>query len=117
MPDPDVSTEGKFQRWIQRTAKSLGWVCDHTYRAQLQDGSWRTTSTLDGKPDLMLLQPRSPIVFLEVKGPTGQASPRQLEIVRTMQTIPSVVAFIVWPRDWELVRDVLVDPWDFANHT
>lgn len=102
----DFDTEAAFQREIIRIAKRAGWRVNHCYRAKLADGTWRTTTTWVGWPDLELVKPGRH-GWLEVKGVGGVADPEQLETIALLQTIPGAFAFIVWPADYDAVVELL----------
>lgn len=113
MPEPLPRTEQELQKRITRLAKEFGWLVNHTYRARLEDGTWRTTTTAKGWPDLVLVHPGwGRIVVLEVKGPKGRSSPEQQRWVAAFQAVaaaaPGVVhAFVVAPVDFPNVSRLL----------
>lgn len=102
----DFSTEKGFQTEVLRIARRAGWTCNHTYKAKLRDGTWRTTTTLKGMPDLTLIKPGR-LGFLELKKPGEHPSPEQEAVVALLQTVPGVFAHIVWPADWPMLMDLL----------
>lgn len=98
--------EREFQSWITRSARKVGWTVSHTYRAQLKDGTWRTTTTLPGWPDLTLIRPGA-LMFFEVKGPTGSASPEQIDTLALLASVPGVIAAVVRPSEAPAVAKLL----------
>lgn len=102
----DLTTEAGFQSEVIRQAKKSGWTVNHTYRAKLHDGTWRTTTTLKGMPDLMLVKPGR-LGFLELKRPGADPSPEQVAVVALLQTVPGVFAYIVHPSDWPDIVELL----------
>ena len=113
MPADLPASEKELQQRIMRVAKEFGWLCSHTYRAKLEDGSWRTTTTAVGLPDLLLVHPVwGRFMALECKGPKGRATPEQKRWVAAFQQVataaPGVVhAFVVGPQDWPAVMRLL----------
>lgn len=112
MPEPLPRTEKELQQRITKLAKDFGWLTNHTYRAKLDDGSWRTTTTAVGWPDLVLVHPQwGRLLVLEVKGPTGRPSPQQLEWIAAFQSVaswsPQVHSFVVGPADWPNVMRLI----------
>lgn len=94
-PPPDTATEKDFQAWVIDTAKRRGWKYAHTYRALMQDGQWRTT-TSPGFPDLLLLRgPR--LVAMEVKSKTGRVDPLQDQWLDAFALLPCAEAWVVDP--------------------
>lgn len=92
---PETCTENEFQRWIIDTAKRLGWRYSHTYRAQMQDGQWRTTCSV-GWPDLVLVRgPR--IVFIEIKSKNGRIDPAQEQWLDALAEVPCAEVWVVDP--------------------
>lgn len=102
----DLTTEAGFQRAVVDQAHRSGWTTNHTYRAKLADGTWRTTTTLKGMPDLMLVKPGQ-LGFLELKKPGGEATPEQVAVVALLQTVPGVWAYVVHPSDWPEIVELL----------
>lgn len=109
---PAMPTEAEFQAAIVQAARRRGWVVNHTYRAKLADGTWRTTTTVRGWPDLTLIHPdQGRIVFLEVKKHRGDRDPDQLRTIALLQRVGgNVEAYFVEPTDWADVLDLLDPP-------
>lgn len=107
------ATEAELQQRILRVAKEFGWLTNRTYRAQLQDGTWRTTATGIGFPDICAVHPVwARVCFFECKGPKGRATPDQKRWIAAFQAAgraaPGVlVAFVVGPEDWPAVSRLL----------
>lgn len=110
--------ERGFQRWIVEQARDRGWMVNHTYRAKLHDGTWRTTTTLRGMPDLTLFRPADGdrpggVLFLEVKGAGVNQNryPQQTAVISVLQRVGgNCAAWFVVPGDWRDVLAVLDGP-------
>ena len=106
-------TEKELQQRITDLARRFGWLVNHTYRARLEDGSWRTTTTATGWPDLVLVHPKwGRLLVLELKGPKGKVEPDQEKWVAAFQAVataaPGVVhSYAVWPKDFPDVSRLL----------
>ena len=96
-----------------RVAKEFGWLTMRVYRARLEDGTWRTTTTASGWPDVFCLHPVwQRVCIFECKGPKGKVEPDQKRWVSAFQQValaaPGVVsAFVVYPKDWPNVMRLL----------
>lgn len=99
------TSEKELQKRITDLARKFGWMVNHTYRARLEDGTWRTTTTATGWPDLLLVHPGwGRVLVLELKGPKGKVEPDQARWVSAFQQVarnaPGVVhSFVVYPAD------------------
>lgn len=92
-------TEPEFQRQIIDMAANLGWV--RHYHNLYAVGSDR------GYPDLTLVHPRHGVVWLEVKGGTRCTIYRkQLDWIEDLWAAGQH-AYIVKPKDYDLVQSVL----------
>ncbi len=101
-------TEREFQREIERVARQLGWVTNHTYRGQVAGGGWRTTATSRGFPDLTLV--RAPhLMFLECKTVKGRPTADQRRWITRLQGC-GLHAYIVDPTKWLKLHQLLRDP-------
>lgn len=113
MPDELPKSERELQQRIQKVGKEWGWLVNHTYRARLEDGTWRTTTTLKGFPDLELIHPAwGRVMWLEVKGPNGRSSPDQRRVMAALQAVMQnsggmAHAYVVKPAEWPLVSRLL----------
>lgn len=114
MPTPDLpTTEKELQQRVTKLAKEWGWKVNHTYRARLEDGTWRTTTTAVGWPDLLLVHATwGRILVLELKGPKGKVEPDQARWIGAFQAVgreaPGVVeAFVAYPKDWPAISRLL----------
>lgn len=113
MPSTPPRTERELQQRIQALAKEFGWLCNHTYRARLDDGTWRTTTTLKGWPDLELIHGAwGRVMWLEVKGPKGRSSPDQVRVMGALQAVAAASggtahAYVVQPVDFPNVSRLL----------
>lgn len=99
-------TEAVYQAVIVKVARHHGWHVVHTYRTKVGPGQWRTATTENGVPDLMLMRPPS-LVFLEVKAQKGTAAPEQIAWIADAQACTGVEAYIVRPTDWSSVAELL----------
>ena len=116
MPADLPASEKELQQRILRVAKEFGWTLrNHTYRARLEDGTWRTTCTV-GYPDLTLVHPVwGRLLVLEVKGPHGKLTREQKAWLVGFQAVaaaaPGMVhAYAVGPKDWDAVQRLLTRP-------
>lgn len=113
MPADLPRTERELQARITKLAKEWGWMVNHTYRAKLEDGTWRTTTTAKGWPDLVLVHPGwGRMMALELKGPKGRSDPDQKRWVAAFQavaaTAPGIVhAYVVYPDDFPSISRLL----------
>ena len=88
-------------RQIQEFAALLGF--SHIYHVR-----WSMQSAI-GFPDLLLASPsRGRTVFLEVKGPKGKLSPKQIEWLWALKQAGNEAAAI-WPKDWDKLERGLRD--------
>lgn len=110
---PIPASEKELQKRITDLARKFGWVTQHTYRARLDDGSWRTTTTAVGFPDLLMVHPAwGRILVLELKGPKGKVEPDQTKWIAAFQQVarnaPGVVhSFMVYPADFPKVSRLI----------
>lgn len=100
--------ERAFQDKVEDLAREAGWMIQHTYRGKTGKGAWRTNAT-PGFPDLLLLR-TGRLVVLELKMPGNHPSDAQNEWVATFQSVGgNVEAYVVWPRDWPQIVDLLTE--------
>jgi len=107
LPGSLTADETKFGQRVCGLAKQAGWKENHTYRARLRDGSWRTTTTGVGFPDHLFIKPGR-LVVLELKMPGNDATVEQREWLDLFASLPGCEARVVWPADW---------PWIVATLT
>jgi len=95
--------EKLFQAKLVAALHTRGYAVDHTYALRTDDGSWRTGSTLKGKPDLLAIRkPR--VLAIEVKAADGRLRPEQLAVLSMWSEIPSARAWVLDPSvPWELI--------------
>ena len=91
-------TERQYQGQIADLAAALGWT--RRYHTTYSIGSDR------GYPDLTLIHPRYGPLWLEVKGKNGRPSMEQVLWVQDIRRA-GLHAYIVYPRDIELVEALL----------
>ena len=107
------ASEKELQQRIVDLAREFGWMTQHVYRARLEDGSGRTTTSSTGWPDIVAVHPGwGRVLVLELKGPKGKVEPDQERWLVAFQSVaraaPGVVhAFAVWPADLPAVSRLL----------
>jgi hypothetical protein len=108
-PPPKMS-ERQFQTVIQKSLTKEGWRYNHVYRAKMHDGTWRTTTTAVGLPDLMAFR-RGFILAIECKAVHGKPTPQQLEWLAEIAQVPTGRAWVVDPRDsWQALANWIHKP-------
>jgi hypothetical protein len=80
--------ESKYQRKLKNKAESLGWLVIKIVRA-----------TVNGYPDLILLHPERPTVFIEVKDTGGKVSPVQEYRIKELKE-RGFIALVSYPEDY-----------------
>jgi hypothetical protein len=109
LPLESIRTEKAFQAEVTKFAESYGWTVNFTRRSMVQQGGakrWVTNTSVKGWPDLCCLHPDGYVIFLELKGVDGKPSDEQIEVMRTLQAIASVIpqqrfrAFVAYPQEW-----------------
>jgi hypothetical protein len=113
-PGPPLGcSETEWQRWIVVEARARGWAAWHFQPARVGGGRnggpvrWMTPGNRPGFPDLVLLRPPR-LVFLECKRQKGWEWKRgQRETLLALQACSGVEAWMVQPRDWPDVIDLL----------
>lgn len=99
-------SEAEFQKAVVTLARRHGFLVNHVYRSKLADGSWRTTTTYKGFPDLTLVKRRR-LVFLELKKVGESATVEQRRWIATAQTVPGIEAWVVDATDWPEVHALI----------
>jgi hypothetical protein len=86
-------TEKQFQDLITEAADANGWLHYHTHDSRRSD---------PGFPDLVLVKPGHPILFLEVKREKGRVSWQQTAWLNAINAADGdhVIACLVRPSDW-----------------
>ena len=105
-PGMDKLTERQLQDQIVNTSRFCGFNRDlHIpYSAGMPVGF----------PDIMLVRtdPRAPdIVFFEIKGPRGKVKQQQLDWLEDLRA-SAHHAYLVQPKDWPVIVDILRNVWD-----
>ncbi|HMJ75128.1 MAG TPA: VRR-NUC domain-containing protein [Iamia sp.] len=104
--------EKAFQSKLVAALHSRGYIVDHTYQLRTDDGSWRTGSTLKGKPDLLALRPPR-LLAIEVKADGGRLRPDQQAVLSYFAGIPNARAWVLCPSDpWGEILEWLDRPKD-----
>jgi hypothetical protein len=80
--------ESKYQRKLKKKAESLGWLVIKIIRA-----------SVNGYPDLMLLHPNRPTIFIEVKDTGGKVSPIQEYRIKELNE-RGFIALAIYPEDY-----------------
>ena len=104
--------EKAFQTELVAAMHARQWMVEHTYKLRCDDGSWRTGSTLKGKPDLMAWRGKRTLA-VEVKSNTGTLRPEQLACLSIMAQGPTYRVWVLRPSDdLDEIRGWLDRPWD-----
>lgn len=101
-----TADETAFGQRVCDIARRAGWKENHTYRARLRDGSWRTTTTGVGFPDHLFIKPGR-LVVLELKMPGNTTSDEQDEWLALFASLPGCVAAVAYPADWPWIVETL----------
>lgn len=91
-------TEKAFQAQVVQLAKSLGWLCYHT---------WNSIHSAKGFPDLVLVKGEQ-VIFAELKSETGKVSPEQEAWLEAL-TLAGQKVYTWRPRHWDHIVRVLSD--------
>ena len=95
--------EKAFQTKLVDALHARGYIVDHTYQLRTDDGSWRTGSTLKGKPDLICLRPPWQVA-IEVKADGGRLRPDQQAVLSYYAGIHNARAWVLDPTvSWESI--------------
>ena len=98
--------EKHFQRDVCKLAIEHGWLV-HANSADRQN-------KFPGFPDLVLGHPQDVrLVFAELKSETGTVKPAQKAWLDLLTQEPLPEAFAWWPKDWDEIKDTLLD---FRGH-
>lgn len=81
--------ESNYQRKLKTKAESLGWLVIKIVRA-----------TVNGYPDLMLLHPNRPTIFIEVKDTGGKLSPVQEYRIKELHN-KGFIALVSYPGTYD----------------
>ena len=81
--------ESHYQRKLKKKAESLGWLVIKIIKA-----------SVNGYPDLMLLHPDRPTIFIEVKDTGGKLSPVQEYRIKELQA-KGFIALVSYPETYE----------------
>lgn len=105
--DPgEVMNEKQWQKVLTERLKEEDYLVQHIYKLKTAAGTWRTSTTASGFPDLVAFR-GGYVLAIEVKGPRGRARPEQIPWLETFADIPT-------GRAWLL--DPIHTPWqDIAN--
>ncbi len=89
-------TEKTFQAQVEQLARTLGWLCYHT---------WNSIHSAKGFPDLVLVKHR--VIFAELKrSETGKLTADQQMWIDALKAANQEV--YVWrPRDWDQIVRIL----------
>lgn len=80
--------ESTYQQKLKKHFEGKGWLVIKIIRA-----------TLNGYPDLMLLHPNRPTIFIEVKDTGGKLSPVQEYRIKELQA-KGFIALVSCPEDY-----------------
>ena len=84
--------ESKYQSKLKKHFEENGWTVIKIIRA-----------TVNGYPDLMLLKPDRPPIFIEVKDTGGKLSKVQEYQIKTLQS-KGFQVFVAYPNDFETIK-------------
>lgn len=92
--------EDEWEQTVVEAATTLGWHVAGFRALRRKDGSWETPVRHDGKgyPDLTMCRER--VIFVELKGSTGQLRPEQVEWLRWLKQA-GAEAYAWSPIDWD----------------
>jgi hypothetical protein len=107
--DMTGDAEGPYMKAIMELGKAYGWLSMHVARSLVNRGGQKhwVTNTIGtpGPPDLWMVNPRlGALLVLETKSRRGKATAEQLAWIAALQTVTTVEAYVVGPRD---AHDVL----------
>lgn len=94
--------ETPFMDSVIEALTLTGWKCYHP---------WRSDNSAKGFPDITAVR-GSLLLFIETKGigkngRRGTVSQEQQEWLASLTMIPNVVAFAMWPDQWEKIEPYL----------
>jgi len=104
---PRGPTHTEFQQQILELAHAFGWRHLHVRRSIGKGHKWTTTTNLKGWPDLLIFRPDRGYVAAELKIPPDKATPEQAELLAYLATMPSTVAKLWTPADWDDIQATL----------
>jgi hypothetical protein len=109
--------EQVLQRNVHQLLHRYGYVLDHTYRLRTEDGSWRTGSTWNGKPDTLAVRPPRVLAIEFKSGPqASRTNPerrqRQVASLSWWSLVPCARAWLLWPDavPWDNLRGWIEAP-------
>lgn len=100
-------THTEFQQQIVELAHAFGWRHLHVRRTVGRGKKWVTATNLKGWPDLYLMRPDRGYVAAELKIPPDKATPEQAELLAYLGSMPSTVAKLWTPADWDDIQATL----------
>lgn len=104
---PRRPTHVEFQEQVLELAHAFAWRHLHVRRSIGKGRKWVTTTNLKGWPDLLLMRPDRGYVAAELKIPPDTASPEQFALLQFLDVMPSTIAKLWTPDDWDDIRDTL----------
>lgn len=104
---PTRPTHIEFQDQVLQLAHAFAWRHLHVRRSIGKGRKWVTTTNLKGWPDLLLMRPDRGYVAAELKIPPDKASPDQAELLGFLDSMPSTVAKLWTPDDWDDIKATL----------
>lgn len=116
--EPAFTDEKRYERQIRERAEHHGWMVMKVGKTPVVNKGkkfWITATSLKGWPDLTLMHPTGWVLMLEVKGENGRPSDEQKRVMAALQkaashTGPRFAAYVVWPKDWPVVEQLLARP-------
>jgi hypothetical protein len=116
--EPAFDDEKRFERQIRDRAEHHDWMAMKVGKTPVVSRGkkfWITATSLKGWPDIVAIHPSGYLLFLEVKGVNGSASPEQKVVMAALQAVCArcpdhMAAAIVKPRDWPIVEKWLARP-------
>jgi hypothetical protein len=109
MTQPAIKlAEADFQQQVTNLADLLGWHIWHDPdpRPCPRCGLTVPDGREPGFSDLMLVRGAT-LLFVELKGDGGKATPEQEAFIERMKAVKFVAADIAWPKDWPALEDAL----------
>jgi len=98
-------SEAQFQESVVRLATLAGWRTMHVRRSVERGNQWRTTTSINGWPDLVLWRSGA-ILFVELKSETGRLSRQQRDVLESLAEAGQDVR--IWrPSDWPEIEMTL----------
>ncbi|MDE1904864.1 MAG: hypothetical protein KGH75_00250 [Rhodospirillales bacterium] len=109
---PEAMTEREWQSTLQDRLTEEGYLWQHVYRMQTARGTWRTSTTSVGWPDLVALRGEHVLAIECKKSPRDLPTDDQIKWLVAFTALPTGRAWVLRPTDdWQAVANWIHQPW------